>query len=1060
MEVDFQPEMVGRQQELSELQAYLDEAFNGKGRAVFIAGEAGVGKSRLVNEIINVAESQGFQTLLGYSLGESLTPYMPFLDALRSGNLESLFAEEAPRVEAVYLVTHSGLLVKDMVRRETELSPDLFASMLSTVGEFVSESLSKFSGEEKEGMLNSLGYEDYQILIESGKAVNLVVILTGEKNEFLISDMRAALEDVTKAYGDFLKTWDGDDTKLRGIEEHLRHLILSGRYDGINYGKDDPETRRNLLFENVSLGIIRQARETPTLICIEDLQWADPSSLALMHYVARDSRKTGMLMIGTYRPEDVAVADGRGHPLTDTMQLMEREELCEIVELHRLPEETMEEFLRRLLGENDLDADFRKRVYVETEGNPLFMIQLIGYLLEENVIIAQNERWTLSRDLDEVDVPSRIFNVITRRLGRLEKEQRRVADFASVIGEVFTSGLLAQALNMDRVQLLELLRVLERTHRLVRAHDGGYRFDHAKVKEVLYDEIPEELRREYHSVIAGSLEELNRDDLDEVVGDLAFHYYQSKSNEKALFYLRRAAGKAKENYSNEEAIRFLEHILELEDSSEETVEILEDLGDLYDLIGKCERSIEVYESLLDMLEDDQSRARIYAKISGSLMKKGDYKESIEVCEKTLDLVKGKKSKEEALVLYNLGELYWNRAEWEKALGYYEQSCRIAEMTGDERQVVESAIGIGNSHYRMSEYDKALEQYEKSLKVAEEIGYKRGVGHSLNNLANIYADKGDAEKAIDYYERSLDLRKAIGDLWGIAASSRNLGDTLLSLDVHGKGLDYVEFALETYEKIGNQLYVAHVLTGIGNYWTNMGDYEKALEYHKSSLKGYSEGGDRSGLAVGLHNIGVVYNQTGDYDEALKYLKQSLEIRKEIQDEWGIAFAHNAMSTSYLEKGELEEALRHQNESLKIRKGINARPLTIRNYTGLAEIYVRKGEFAKATEFCKQARELSEEFGNRRGLSESCWISGMINSHLKNWENAIADFQNAIDILKELGPYRLLGQAYSEFGKMWKAKGDVAEAENYLRKGLDIFEKLKLTKDAEEPKAVLMDLGKSV
>ncbi|MCK4443787.1 MAG: AAA family ATPase, partial [Thermoplasmata archaeon] len=552
-----------------------DDASEGKGRAVFISGEAGIGKTRLVNELKELAGLKDFQILTGYSLGESLTPYMPFLDALRSGGLESLFTEESPRVEAVYLVTHAGLLVKEVLRGETKLSPDIFASMLTTVGDFVRESMSKFSGEEKEGVLSSLGYENYEILIESGKVVNLVVILTGEKNEFLISDMRGVLVEVSKAYEGILENWDGDDEELKDIEELLQPLITSGRYDGVNYGKKDPEARRNLLFENVSLGIIRHAQETPTLVCIEDLQWADPSSLALMHYVARNSRKTGMLMIGTYRPEDVAVADGKGHPLTNIMQLMDREEMYEKVELSRLPEETMGEFLHGLLGENDLDADFRKRVYKETEGNPLFMIQLISYLLEENVITSQNERWALAGDLENIDIPSRIFNVITRRLSRLEREQRRVADFASVIGEVFTSRLLAHALEMDRVQLLEHLRALEHTHRLIRIHNGGFRFDHAKVKEVLCNEIPEELRREYHSIIARSIEELNKDDLGEVIGDLAFHYYQSKNNEKALFYLRTAAQKAKENYSNEEAIRFLEHVLELEEGTEASLRVID-----------------------------------------------------------------------------------------------------------------------------------------------------------------------------------------------------------------------------------------------------------------------------------------------------------------------------------------------------------------------------------------------------------------------------------------------------------------------------------------------------
>jgi predicted regulator of Ras-like GTPase activity (Roadblock/LC7/MglB family) len=249
------------------------------------------------------------------------------MEALKSGGLESLFVEEAPKVEAIYLVTHSGLLIKDVVRQETRLDSELFSSVLTTLSEFASQSLSTLIGEGQEGTLNTLGYENYRILIESGKNTNLVVIISGKENEFLINDMREIFLGMNKKYGNVLEDWDGDRDKVAGIEVLLKTLVTSGKYDGIYYGKEDPKIRRNLLFENVSLGLMRQAQQTPTLLCIEDLQWADPSSLALMHYISRNTRKYGLIILGTYRPEDVVAINGKDHPLVGTMQLMEREDL-------------------------------------------------------------------------------------------------------------------------------------------------------------------------------------------------------------------------------------------------------------------------------------------------------------------------------------------------------------------------------------------------------------------------------------------------------------------------------------------------------------------------------------------------------------------------------------------------------------------------------------------------------------------------------------------------------------------------------------------------------------
>ena len=116
LDFDIQPKIVGRDEELKELEKYLDEAQKSQGSTVFIPGEAGVGKTRLVNELKEIALSRGFKVLSGNSMYESLTPFMPLMEALRLGGLESLFAEEAkmpPRISS------SEKLFKAKVMRRT-----------------------------------------------------------------------------------------------------------------------------------------------------------------------------------------------------------------------------------------------------------------------------------------------------------------------------------------------------------------------------------------------------------------------------------------------------------------------------------------------------------------------------------------------------------------------------------------------------------------------------------------------------------------------------------------------------------------------------------------------------------------------------------------------------------------------------------------------------------------------------------------------------------------------------------------------------------------------------
>lgn len=1014
MELDFQPEMVGRQQELEVLQAYLDEASNGKGRAVFVSGEAGVGKSRLVNELIDIAKSQGFQTLLGYSLGESLTPYMPFLDALRSGNLESLFAEEAPRVEAVYLVTHSGLLIKDVMRKETELSPDIFASMLSTVSDFVSESLSKFSGEEKEGLLNSLGYEKYQILIETGRLVSLAVILTGQKNEFLIDDMRAILFEVAKRYGGVLENWDGDDQKLKGLENILEPLIASGKYDGVYYGRDNPRARRNLLFENVSLGLIRNSEKTPTLLCIEDLHWADPSSMALMHYIARNTRDTGMLMLGTYRPEDIAVADGKGHPLTDAMQLMDREDLLEMVELSRLPGDRMEEFLDALLGDNDLDYEFREVVYKETEGNPLFIIQLVRFLVEEGIIIDDNRIKRLTKSLKEVDVPTKTFNVIARRLGRLDKEERRTVDMASVIGGVFTSDILADSLGVDKVQLLENLRTLEQTHTLIHSQNGSYRFDHAKLREVLYDEIPAELRAEHHRIVAQSIEKLNQDDLDEVVGDLAFHYSQSGRKEKAILYLIQAAEKAKKEYSNEEAMRFYSEALEFEEDKKKRIDILVAVGFMYAFTGEYDRSMESCEEALEYATEDTTRAEILAMIGGIHWRRGEYADSLRICTEAENLVKDEECMEEAQVLSMMGLVHNHLGEYDKALEFHQRCLEIVEKMGDQQRGVAGSLGnVGLVYLSLGEYGKALEFFGRSLGMSESIGDQENTAYGLNNIGAIHELRGEHDKALEFHERSLRMKEKMGDLGGIAGSLGNIGFVHYRRGAYDKALEFHNRGLNIFGKIGGNEGIAECLKDIGIVHFRRGEHDKALEFYLKSQGIYEKIGNQKGSSMCLNNIGALYEHTGEYDKASENYSKSLETAE----------------------------------------NLGSKDVIVEACIGMSKVYSGKNDFKRALEFGNQAYGLSSELDQKDTLAISECVLGTIYREEKEWKESIENFERSIEILENIGLKYELAESYFEFGIMWREKGDGTKAEACLKKSQDIYEDLELDKEGAKAREAL-------
>ena len=877
MDLVTQPKMVGREEEFNKLKTFLDEAREGHGNMVFIAGEAGVGKTRLVEELKVYAKEQGVDVLQGGSLYESLTPYMPFLEALRSGGLESLFADETPRVEAVYLLTHSGLSVKEVIREETKLDPDIFSGMLTAVGNFVEDSLSLLSGEQEEGSLNTLGYKNYRILIESLGNMNLVVILTGLENEFLVNDMKEVLVNVDKQYGSVLKEWDGEEKGVLGIEKLIEMLITSGKYDGIDYAKDNPQIKRNRLFENILLGIERHTKVNPSILCIEDMQWADPSSMALMHYVARNTRKCNLLILGTYRPEDVCTTkDGEVHHLINAMQMMSHEDLLQKIDLERLNEKYMGEMLASFFEQANFADDFKALLYKETEGNPFFIISLIRMMVEEGTIKSKDDMWILSKDVKEANIPSKIYDVIIRRLFRVKEKDREILEFAAVIGEEFPSDILSKVTQINKIELLKQLRTLEQSHKLIRSIDKKYKFDHAKIKEVLYQHIPSELRMEYHGIIADNIKELNKDNLENAFEDIAYHYYRSVNNKNAKPFLIKAAEKAKKYYSNEEAIRFYKKAMELEENTKQRMAILEELGDIYRYSADYEKAIDFYKKGLELCDNIHKKGEIMAKIGWVYERKGDYSEVLRNSYEVLEIVEDEDCLGKAFAFTNLGIAYTRLGDYIKGLDFLKKGLEIGKRIDDLRQISRSLVAIGIIHDYKAEYEEAIESYTKAIECNRKTGNMLGIGTDTSNIGITYRQMGEYNKAHIFLERALTNHKMTGDKGGIMYTYLGLADLHYKEGDLNKAYNYVNKAYELSMNIGNKSIMAGSYMTLGLIYGKQEKWKESLENYKLGSNIYNKIDLQIRLAYYNYEFGLMWKEKGDIDKAKENFQKALDI----------------------------------------------------------------------------------------------------------------------------------------------------------------------------------------
>jgi DNA-binding SARP family transcriptional activator len=303
-------------------------------------------------------------------------------------------------------------------------------------------------------------------------------------------------------------------------------------------GPKEPAERRRL-FDAVSRAIF--AGDRPRLLILDDLQWCDTETIELIGFVVRTGRTAPLLVVGTVRSEELP----EEHPLRPLVDALGRDQAVTTVELERLDEAATTTLAARLTAGGTLEPQLAERLWSETEGNPLFVIESVRAGLSSGSALTPTIRAVLSA-----------------RLGQLTDATRRTVETAAVIGRSFSVELLVRASGGEELELVEQLDELWR-RRLV--HDQGptYDFAHDKLREVTLEKITPARRRRLHRAVAEAIEAEHEGRIAAVAPRLAAHYEQAGRIEPAIDAYRTAAARAVEVSALDEAVTLLRRALSL-----------------------------------------------------------------------------------------------------------------------------------------------------------------------------------------------------------------------------------------------------------------------------------------------------------------------------------------------------------------------------------------------------------------------------------------------------------------------------------------------------------------
>jgi len=606
-------------------------------------------------------------------------------------------------------------------------------------------------------------------------------------------------------------------------------------------------TKDRVLFSALEF-IKRKSILRPMIIRIEDLHWADSSSIQMLHFLARNAHDMKLLLIGTYRPEDLHPDfQGNQHPLLDPLRIMRREGLCTEIELKGLAPPEVGALIGGMLG-GPLDQKILDSVVEESEGNPLYAIETARMLAMEESIKYVDGKWRAS-GRKEISIPPTIKEVIIRRIESIPRMHRRILDFASIAGRKFNPNLLSQVTQQSKMSVIESLEVIERDHRLVIASEQEFRFAHDMIRQVTYDSISSPRRKEMHRLVGQYLESENKGDLINPI--LAMHFRLAGEAERCVNYSLCAGESCANKGAALEAIPYLEQVLECAHNDpkydEQVAKANESLGLANMLLGRYDTAAEIFD-------------RIVAKIG--------------------------LQKVDAKLLMRLSECWGGtrlgKGENRKAMEYLGMAEKVAgndpETIGDIA-AIHATLDLWTGDFKAAElhFKKAIESFKSTQRTEDLIRF-----HAY--LSDVYLTQGKVEEALDRAEDALLLAKKTPGFYGEMEANYYAGMVHLHLGNAKEAIRLLSRSVEISTQIGEYSGICWGCTSLSLAYESVSDMDSA---YRSAKRSYEDSKNTESGFIMLNGIsGLLHScvRMSKLEEASHIYREAIELQKDFK--WGM------------------------------------------------------------------------------------------------------------------------------------------------------------------------------
>lgn len=604
-----------------------------------------------------------------------------------------------------------------------------------------------------------------------------------------------------------------------------------------------PEAHQFRTTEAVRALIRALAVEGPVVVAMEDVHWADATSMQLLERLFPLAEAERALLIVSLRREP-------DHPSwrLHSQAAREHPEQVRVLTLEALPAGADRELLDALVGPGTLPGDVERRIIDTAEGNPFYVEELVRSLIDAGALVPEDDGWRFEHGF-AVDIPPTVEQVIISRIDRLSPPARHAIQAASVLGRQF-GGEVLEAVAAGEGALSEGLGELMRVDLIREEGASEYRFKHALIQEAAYNNMLKRRRRELHARAAEAIESLLGDHLEPHYGVLAQHYRGAGRPEEALRYFELAAARARRVYAVEAAIDHYTAALEIAESlgSDRTERLRLNRGQVRSQAGQFADARDDFEVALGAARETADRpleVEAMNELGFLLAGAVNYRESLPLLERSLATAKEIGLREaQVAAASRLSVVYTNLLRLDLSVDRAHQAWVLAREIGDDRsvamamdalQVASVMVGDMGTVGEVSaalvkiqrqrgdlwylqfalfqwawvdmaagQWDAAEHRLSEGLSVNHQIGDRGNESVFPATLAWVARARGQYGRAIELGRRAIELATEVGHSEFLSWSAQQLGWTLLEVFAFSEAVEQLERSVQTAEEAGGRI----------------------------------------------------------------------------------------------------------------------------------------------------------------------------------------------------------------------------------------------------------------